>query len=361
VKIVIFGLTITSTWGNGHATLWRGLCRALHARGHRIVFFERDVPYYAAHRDLGPVAWCRVVLYESWDETADAAAREIADADVGMATSYCPDGASASRMLIDADVARKVFYDLDSPVTLDRLARGEPVAYLPEDGLGEFDLVLSYAGGRAIAGLKERLGARAVAPLYGSVDPAVHYPVPPVAEYRSDLSYLGTYAADRQELLERLFITPARLRPALRFTLAGSQYPEGFTWTENLAYVSHVPPAEHPSFYCSSNLTLNITRGAMAAVGYCPSGRIFEATACGAVVLSDWWPGLDDFFEPGREILLAHGTDDVLHALDLGPQERRRIGTEARERTLSCHTAAIRARELETLLEPDWSERAGVA
>jgi spore maturation protein CgeB len=361
VKAVIFGLTISSAWGNGHATLWRGLCRALHAMGHEIVFFEQDVPYYAQHRDLFGADWCRLVLYREFSEILDAARRELADADVGIVTSYCPDGPGASQIVLDSSLPRKVFYDLDSPVTLGQLARGEAVPYLPAEGLGGFDLVLSYAGGAALEGLKQRLGARVVAPLYGSADPDLHRPVAPVAAQRNDLSYLGTYAADRQRLLEELFIAPARLRPERRFVLAGSQYPADFPWGANIFYLRHMPPPDHPALFCSSAWTLNITRGAMAAVGYCPSGRLFEATACGTPVVTDWSEGLDEFFDPYREVLVARGTDDILAALDMPDDERQRIGAAGRERTLQCHTAAVRARELERLLEPSWCRQVGVA
>jgi spore maturation protein CgeB len=360
VKLVIFGLTISSAWGNGHATLWRGLCRALHGAGHDVVFFERDVPYYAQHRDLQDPDWCRLVLYEDWREVASRAAHALADADVAMVTSYCPDSRQASRLVLDSPTPRQVFYDLDSPVTLDRLARGEDVEYLPEGGLSGFDLVLSYAGGSALDELQRHAGARLVAPLYGSVDPDVHRPVSAVGR-RSDFSYLGTYSQDRQDALEELFIRPAQLRPERRFALAGSQYPPDFPWQNNIFYFSHMPPAAHPAFFCSSELTLNITRGPMARVGYCPSGRLFEATACGAAVISDWWEGLDQFFVPGREMLIARGTDDVLAAIDLSDAERRRIAEAGRARTLDCHTARTRARELETLLEPGWCAETGAA
>lgn len=361
MKFVIFGLTISSTWGNGHATLWRGLCRALHAEGHDVVFFERDMPYYASHRDLAETSWCRLVLYDDWAAADDLAARELGGADVGIVTSYCPDGPAASRRVLDAPVARKVFYDLDSPVTLERIAQGERVSYLPDEGLGGFDLVLSYAGGEALAGLRHHLGARAVAPLYGSVDPEVHRPVAPAAQHRSDLSYLGTYSADRQAALDELFIAPARRRPDLRFALAGSQYPPDFPWIPNVFYFQHMVPADHPSLFCSSGFTLNITRGPMVASGYCPSGRLFEATGCGAPVISDWWEGLDAFFDPWREIVIVRHQDDVLHALGLTDAERRRIGRAGRERALECHTAAHRARELERLLEPSWCGQTGAA
>jgi spore maturation protein CgeB len=361
VKLVIFGLTISSAWGNGHATLWRALCRSLHAAGHDVVFFERNVPYYAEHRDMCGAPWCRLVLYEHWNDVAAEAARQLADADVGMVTSYCPDGPSASRRVLDSNVSRKVFYDLDSPVTLDRLARGERVEYLADEGLAGFDLVLSYAGGAALDGLKRYTGARRVAPLYGSVDPDVHRPVPALPARSSDLSYLGTYSADRQHLLQQLFIVPARLRPDRRFALAGSQYPADFPWTDNMFYFWHMPPPDHSALFCSSGLTLNITRGPMAATGYCPSGRLFEATACGAVVISDWWEGIDQFFAPSREVLIARGTDDVLAALDLSDRERQQIGAAGRQRTLDCHTARVRAMELETLLEAGWCGQMGAA
>lgn len=351
MKIVIFGLTITTSWGNGHGTLWRGLCRALHARGHRVVFYERDLPYYRPHRDLHEADWCRIVLYPAWEDVRDIASRDLDDADVALVTSYCPDGRPASAFVCESRAARKVFYDLDSPVTLERLRQRESVPYLPESGLGAFDLVLSYAGGTAIDGLQRHLGARVVMPLYGSVDPDVHHPVAPMVERASDLSYIGTYAKDRQDVLERLFVAPASLRPARKFALAGSQYPEDFPWGANIFYFSHLAPGEHASFYSSSGMTLNITRGPMAASGYCPSGRLFEATACGATVLSDWWEGLDTFFEPARELLIARQTQDVLDALELSDAERKRIGRRARERTLTFHTAARRAEEFERLLE----------
>jgi len=351
MRIAIFGLSISSAWGNGHATLWRGLCRALGALGHEVVFFERDVPYYASHRDAPEPEGCELILYEDWSAAAARAASILRSADVGMVTSYCPDGVDAARLVLDSAVPLAVFYDLDTPVTLERLERGQPVPYVPDAGLADFDLVLSYAGGRALDDLRRLLGARAVAPLYGSVDPDRHRPVPPDASRRSDLSYLGTYAADRQQSLERLFLAPARRRPDRRFALAGSQYPDDFPWNPNIFYFRHMPPPDHPAFYCSSGLTLNITRAPMALRGYCPPGRLFEAAACGTAIVSDWWEGLERFFEPGREILIADSTESALEALDLPAGERGRIADAARERTLDCHTAQIRARELVALLE----------
>ncbi len=346
----MFGLAVSSSWGNGHAALWRGLIAALHAQGHHVTFFERDVPYYAENRDLTDLpGGGELVLYDAWDA---AAARRAADgADVAIVTSYCPDALAATRIVQDSRAGLRCFYDLDTPVTLSRLEAGEPVAYLGEDALRGFDLVLSYTGGRALDLLRSRLGARRVAPIYGSVDPAVHRPALAAPQYRAALSYLGTYAADRQAVLERLFVAPARARPEQRFVLGGAMYPKDFPWTANVYFVRHLPPGEHAAFYASSRLTLNVTRAAMAAMGWCPSGRLFEAAACGVPVLSDSWEGLDAFFEPGREILVAGSTAQALAALDLSDAELAAIARAARERTLAEHTAARRAREMVTAFE----------
>lgn len=351
MKVVIFGLTVSSSWGNGHATLWRGLIRALGARGHEVVFFERDVTYYAAHRDQHEVRGGELRLYRDWDEVRPEAERELAEADVGMVTSYCPDGIAAADLVLASRAAARVFYDLDTPVTLARLEAGGSVPYIGPRGLGDFDLVLSFTGGAALDKLRHRLGARRVVPLYGSVDPEVHRPVPPHPEYRADLSYLGTYSADRQEMLAELFLEPARRLPERRFIIGGSLYPADFAWSPNIHYKRHIPPPDHPAFYCSSPLALNVTRRPMAQMGYCPSGRLFEAAACGVPVVSDPWEGLAECFEPGREILLAHDADDVVAALSLSQEELTRIGLAARERALAEHTAERRALDLERILE----------
>lgn len=350
MKLVIFGLSISSSWGNGHATLWRGLCRALARRGHHVVFFERDVPYYAAHRDLDRLEKGDLVLYPDWADVWPRAQGELADADVAMVTSYCADGIAASELVL-ASNALRVFYDLDTPVTLTDLRAGKAVPYIGPDGLSGFDLVLSYTGGRALEELKTRLGARCVAPLYGSVDPEVHKPVPTVDAFRADFSYLGTYAANRQETLERLFIEPARQLTNQKFLIGGTQYPDAFPWADNIFFVRHVTPPDHPAFYCSSRLTLNVTRGAMVEMGYCPPGRMFEAAACGTPIVSDCWEGLEQFFTPGTEIIVANTAEDVVRALQLAPAELKKISRAARERALAEHTADRRAVDLENALE----------
>jgi len=347
MRFVVFGLTVSSSWGNGHATLWRGLIHALTTLGHEVAFFERDVPYYADARDLTELGErAELVLYPDWPTALPSARAAIRRADVAMVTSYCPDGPLASELILNMAPPASVFYDLDTPVTLARLSAGDWPAYLPPSGLGDFDLVLSYTGGGALDALRERLGARRAAPLYGHVDPAHHRVGKPTEAFRGDLSYLGTYAADRQQALEALFIEPARRRSRERFVIGGSGYPAAFPWTNNIFFVKHLPPADHPSFFASSRLTLNVTRGDMAAMGYCPSGRLFEAAACGTAIISDWWEGLDAFFEPGSEILIGRTSDDSVAALDLSEADVGRIASAARERVLAEHTSAHRAKEL---------------
>lgn len=349
MKLVVFGLTVSSSWGNGHATLWRGLMRALADLGCEVVFFERNQSWYAEHRDMAEPPGGRLVLYEHWGEVAGLAAREVREADAAVITSYCPDAQVACDLVLGSG-RTAVFYDMDTPVTLAQIRDGRTPDYVPAIGFADFDLVLSYAGGAALDGLRA-LGARDARPLYGHVDPLVHFRVPAEDRYRADLSYIGTYAADRQPALESLFVEPARRRPDRTFVLAGSGYPQDFPWSDNVWFVQHLPPPEHAAFYSSSRLTVNVTRADMAQTGWTPSGRLFEAAACACPVLSDRWPGLEAFFEPDREILVASTPAEALAALDRSPEELARIGEAARERALAEHASAHRAAELLAMLQ----------
>jgi spore maturation protein CgeB len=352
MNLVVFGLTLSSSWGNGHATLWRGLVRALTQAGHSVVFFERDVPYYAEHRDLTPADEPALVLYRTWKDVLPVARQSLAAADAVIITSYCPDARTAADLLFsEGGTALKVFYDLDTPVTLARLRAGEAVSYVPEEGLAGFDLVLSYTGGAALTELRDGLGARRVATLYGHVDPQTHFPVTQRDQTRFDMSYLGTYSPDRQATLAELLLEPARRFPQRRFVIGGSGYPHDFPWLENMWFVQHVSPPSHPEFFAASRLTLNVTRADMAALGYCPSGRLFEAAACGAALLSDSWPGLETFFEPGEELILARNADEVAAAIECSDATLKQIAARARDRTLGEHTSAHRARQLVDTLE----------
>jgi spore maturation protein CgeB len=350
MRFVVFGLTVSSSWGNGHATIWRGLCNALSQQGHSVTFFEKDVPYYRSHRDLTCPDLYKLELYRDWGEITDRAQLAIVESDCAIVTSYCPDARAASDLILDSGTF-SLFYDLDTPVTLDALARGGDVSYIPVYGLQPFDMVLSYTGGKALDELSRQLGARQVAPLYGSVDPSTHRRVPNDPRFSSDFSYLGTYAADRQSQLEELFLRPASQLPDKKFCIAGAMYPADFPWTNNTYFVRHLSPPEHPAFYSSSKMTLNVTRGTMAQMGYCPSGRLFEAAACGTPIVSDWWAGLEDFFTPGEEIVIAGTSEDVMTAMEMDERELKRLSLASQERALTQHTAAHRAAELITLIE----------
>lgn len=351
MKMVVFGLAISSSWGNGHATLWRGLVAALAKRGWTVVFFEKDVSWYADHRDTTAVPGGELVLYPAFEEVRALARRHVAEADAVVVTSYCPDGRIASALCADAPRAVKVFYGLDTPVTLARVNAGEALPEMGPRGLADFDLALSFTGGAALQALVSRLKAPRALPLYGHADPAVHRPAAADAAFAGDLSYIGTYAADRQASLDALFVQAARRAPERRFVLAGSQYPADFPWTDNVFFVRHLTPDAHPAFHAASRLTLNVTRAAMARNGWCPSGRLFEAAACGTPILTDRWPGLESFFTPGEEILTAADADDTLEALSRSPDALAAIAGRARERLLAEHTSAHRAAEMEAALQ----------
>jgi spore maturation protein CgeB len=345
LKLTLFGLTISSSWGNGHATPYRALLRALHRRGHRVVFYEKDVDYYARRRDFSSCDYCELVLYSDWEQVRLRALADAASSDVVLCASYCPGGARINDEVLELTRPLRVFYDLDTPITLDGLARG-PLDYLRADQIPAFDLYLSFTGGGILDELERRWGARRARPLYGCVDPEVHARVPARPEYQCALSYMGTYAADRQQQLEALFLEPARRRPQAPFVLAGSMYPRDWSWPANVRRFEHLAPGEHPAFYSSSGLTLNLTREGMARFGYCPSGRFFEAAACGTPIVTDRWAGLGTFFSPGEEIFLADRTEAVLDALATPAGALTRMAARARRRTLDEHTGDHRAREL---------------
>ncbi len=356
MKIVIFGLTISSSWGNGHATPYRALVRALHRRGHRVRFYEQDTPYYARRRDFASCDSCHLTLYSTWDDISGSALREARSADAVLTASYVPEGARINEAVLQLARPLKVFYDLDAPVTLRHLESGG-VGYLRREQMPEFDLYLSFTGGRILAELEQQYGVRRARALFGCVDPATHARVAPRADFRCLLSYMGTYAPDRQPKVEQLFLASARQRAEATFLLAGSQYPRGQAWPENVRLIEHVAPGEHPALYSSSRLTLNVTREGMARFGYCPSGRFFEAAACGTPVVTDSWEGLDSFFTPGEELFVAQTTDDVLRALASSDEELAAMSRRARERTLAEHTGERRAEQLLAYFEEAGSLR----
>jgi spore maturation protein CgeB len=346
LDIVILGLSITSSWGNGHATTYRALVRALCERGHRVLFLERDVPWYAASRDLPEPPFGRTALYASMSELEARFGTAVRDADLVVVGSYVPEGIGVGRWVLARARGRTAFYDIDTPVTLAALARGD-CAYLDARLVAGYDLYLSFTGGPVLERLRTDFGARTALPLYCSVDPDVCRPVP--AATRWDLGYMGTWSADRQPKLERLLLGVARDWPAGRFVVAGPQYPPDVGWPAGVERIEHLPPPAHRGFYCAQRFTLNLTRADMVAAGWSPSVRLFEAAACGVPIISDAWDGLDDFFAPGREIVVARHARDVLESLrDMPEPERQAMAQRARARVLAAHTAAHRAAELES-------------
>lgn len=350
MKITVFGLTISSSWGNGHATPYRAIFRALRRMGHEITFFERDVPYYRLRRDFASCEYCRLVLYEQWKQVRGQALSAARESDVVITASYLPEGQRINDELLELSGPLRVFYDLDTPVTLSSLRSGT-VDYLRPEQLAEFDLVLSFTGGGALDELEQRYGARQALPLYGCVDPDIYFRVEPAPEFQCDLSYMGTYAADRQEKLDELFLEASRRHRERHFLLAGTLYPAGWNWGSNVRRLDHVAPFDHARFYSSSRLTLNITRADMARNGWCPSGRFFEAAACGTPVLTDWWDGLDSFFDVWREIRVVRTAEEVEQALTAEESTLITMARRARERTLDEHTGTARARQLVHYLE----------
>jgi spore maturation protein CgeB len=350
LKITIFGLTLSSSWGNGHATPYRAILRALKRMRHDVTFYENDVEYYRRHRDFSSADYCNLVLYADWEQVRLAAIAEARDSDAVIVGSFCLDGQRICDEVLALDRPVRVFYDLDTPVTLGKLANGG-AEYLRRDQMPEFDLYLSFTGGEILRTLERDHGVQRAVAIYGCVDPDVHHRRQPEPRYECDLNYMGTYAADRQHKLDALFLEPARRMKQRAFVLAGSLYPTHWQWPGNVRRFEHISPREHPAMYSSCRTTLNITRDQMARAGYCPSGRFFEAAACGTPILSDWFEGLDTFFDPGEQILIVNRAEDVMAALRMDQQDLARVAAQARERTLAEHTGDSRARELVRVIQ----------
>jgi spore maturation protein CgeB len=348
MKLVVFGLSISSSWGNGHATTWRALLRAFAARGHEVTFYEWDAPWYAESRDHPRPSYVSLKLWSEWAAIRAEAVAEAREADATIVGSYVSGGPRVIDDLAAAGVDPLFFYDIDTPVTVAALRAGG-AEYLRTDQVPLFTRYLSFTGGPFLRDVVEgELGAREAVPLYCSVDGDRYHPTTPDPELACELAYMGTYAADRQPVVERFLLDVADRMPGKRFIVAGPQYPGDLLWPGNVRHVNHLPPERHPAFYSSAAWQLNATRADMVAAGWSPSVRLFEAAACGAAMISDRWDGLDHFFTPGAEILLPESTEEVVHLLRAThPDDRRAIGHAARERILAAHTAEHRAEELE--------------
>ena len=347
LNIVIIGLTITSSWGNGHATTYRGLVRELSRLGHQVLFLEKDVEWYASNRDMPDPPFGTTHLYTNTADLQERFRDEVSGADVVIVGSYVEDGIAIGEWVVRTARNATAFYDIDTPVTLARLRRDQN-DYLSEELIAAYDLYLSFTGGPTLAHIEQEYGSPMARALYCSFDPEIYYPED--TALRWDLGYMGTYSDDRQPTLERLLLEPARRRAPGRFIVAGPQYPETIPWPRNVERIYHLSPREHRQFYCAQRFTLNVTRQDMVAAGYSPSVRLFEAAACGTPIISDDWRGLGEIFEPGGEILIARGPQDTLRFLEMPENQRRAIGARARERVLASHTARHRALELEDYL-----------
>jgi spore maturation protein CgeB len=347
MKIVMLGLSITSSWGNGHATTYRGLVRELADLGHDVLFLERDMPWYAGNRDMPALPSARTELYTDLEELDDRFMADVKEADLVLLGSYVPEGVRVAERINRLARGVKAFYDIDTPVTLAKLEVGD-FEYLTPDLIPQFDLYLSFTGGPILQKLETQYGARRAKAFYCSADPSLHYPED--LEKKWELGYLGTYSDDRQHPLDLLMIQPARLWPEGRFVVAGPQYPDHVRWPDNMERIQHLPPCGHRSFYNAQKFTLNITRAEMVRAGYSPSVRLFEAAACGTPIISDYWEGLDEVFEIGSEILISRSPEETTNYLMHMPEDERiAVGERARARVLVSHTAAHRAAELDAL------------
>jgi len=344
MQIVILGLSLSSSWGNGHATTYRSLISGLASWGCKVQFLERDVPWYAEHRDVGNPSYCALDYYHGLDDLQRRFGGAISRADMVLVGSYVPDGAAVIDWLARHRPRAFCFYDIDTPVTLAKLDRGDE-EYLGRRQISLFDVYFSFSGGRILQRLETRYKARRARALYCSVDETVYRSTR--ESPRWDFGYLGTYSPDRQPILERLLLEPARRLPDMRFVVAGSMFPADIAWPANVERIDHLPPARHASFYSSQRFTLNVTRADMVAAGWSPSVRLFEAAAIGTPIISDNWPGLGEILPEGEAILVAHDSNDVVRFLaGTSDNERRCIGDAARARVHAAHTGRARAGEL---------------
>lgn len=347
LRIVMLGLSITSSWGNGHATTYRSLVRELSARGHDVLFLERDVPWYRDNRDMPAPPWGRTLLYGSIEELKDRFEVEVREADFVMVGSYVQEGRAVGEWVNAVATGATAFYDIDTPVTLSKLERGD-CEYLTPELISRYDIYFSFTGGPILKRIETQYASRMARPLYCSVDPSVYRPLG--LDKKWEMGYLGTYSPDRQPVLDRLMMEPAR-RFEGKFVVAGALYPESLKWPENTDRIEHLPPGAHSNFFSSMKFTINITRADMVKAGYSPSVRLFEAAACAAPIISDYWEGLDSFFKPGEEILVSRSAEESLsYLLRLTADERMAIGEKARKKVLSGHTASHRVDELESYM-----------
>lgn len=343
LNIIIAGLSLSSSWGNGHATTYRSLIKGLCQEGHEVTFLEREVEWYSSNRDLNSSPYCKLQFYDDLDEMKNRFAALVRQADLVIVGSYLKEGVEIGEWVLEQAQGITAFYDIDTPVTMDKLQKKD-YEYITPDLIPQYDLYLSFSGGTVLDRLEKEYGANRARPLYCSVDTELYYPQEDPIKWQ--LGYLGTYSADRQPMLDTLLLNTAEHQPHDSFVVAGPQYPSDISWPPNVERIEHLPPKDHRSFYNQQAFTLNVTRSAMVDAGYSPSVRLFEAAACGTPIISDYWKGLKQFFVPGKEILVADSTHDVQRYLNYSEEEKALVSRRARQKVLDNHTSRARAKQL---------------
>ncbi|WP_172124374.1 MULTISPECIES: glycosyltransferase [unclassified Devosia] len=361
MKIAFYGSSLLSAYWNGAATYYRGLLRALAARGYDITFYEPDVYDRQKNRDIDPPEWCKVVVYEGTIEALKQAAAHAVDADIVVKASgvgYEDDLLLDEVLKASRPGALKIFWDVDAPATLAEL-RAAPEHPLRR-ALGQIDLVLTYGGGDPVVAAYKAVGAKECIPVYNALDPQTHHPVPPNPRFTADLGFLGNRLPDREARVEHFFLEPAARTPGQRFMLGGSGWHDK-PMAGNINYIGHVPTGEHNAFNVTPKAVLNISRESMAANGFSPATRVFEAAGAGACLITDFWEGIELFLEPETEVLVARDGQDVAQIMAaLSPERAQAIGQAALARVLREHTYDHRAVEADRIFR-EYSERVGEA
>ena len=351
MRIAFYGSSLLSSYWNGAATYYRGILKALASLGHDITFFEPDAYDRQSHRDIDPPDWCRVVVYPATPAGVADVLAQAAHADVAVKASgvgYADDALLAGIIEHARNEAIRVFWDVDAPATLAAIAP-DPSAPLRRH-LPDLDVVLTYGGGGPVIDAYRALGARDCVPVYNGLDPSTHHPVAPEPRFAADLTFLGNRLPDREARVDAFFLGPAASRPDHRFLLGGSGWADKPT-AANVTKLGHVATADHNALNASARAVLNISRLSMAETGFSPATRIFEAAGAGACLITDDWPGIDQFFRPGTEILVARDGDEVAGFVrTLTPERATAIGQSALQRVLTEHTYDRRAVLVDHLL-----------
>lgn len=354
LEIAFFGSSIVSAYWNGAATYYRGIVKALHKMGHHITFYEPDIYQRQEHRDIPDPEWCSVKVYEAREAVLEDLMKQAANADVIIKAS----GVGAYDQWLEQKVVQLknehnlvIFWDVDAPATLERIDNDPQDPF--KSVVGQYDLILTYGGGNPVVEAYQQIGAQGCIPIYNGLDTDSHYPVASDPKFNCDLAFLGNRLPDREQRVEEFFIEPARKLPDLEFILGGSGWDDK-PLSSNVKYLGHVYTKDHNAFNCTPRAVLNISRDSMARFGFSPATRVFEAAGAGACIITDYWEGIETFFEPGKEILVASSGKEVIQLLeDLSPEKAKEIGRAALGRVLSEHTYAHRA----SLLEKVFSEK----